>query len=550
MSMSILRALLNRSRQLCSRTSRRRHADIVSRLQLLETRALLAPVTIMLTPARDNSIFSENINSAGADDGLFSGRTNNGNVRRALLQFDVVNAGIPNGATITDVSLQLRVSQGFGSHSFALHKFSNDWGEGTSTGTQGGGGRGGAPTANDATWQHRFFPGTTWTNPGGDFDGPASASKQVLGTGKYTWTAQGLIDDVNAWIATPANNFGWTLLGAETTAHSARRFDSKEHSTPGNRPALSITYDVAATPEITIADAAGVVEGGTAVFTVTLSETSGNAVTVNYSTANGTAGAADYTAQLNQTLTFNPGQTQKTIAIVTVDDSSHEQTETFTVQLANPNGATLGTAQGTGTIVDNDAAGDVDGDNDFDANDSFLIHLVKLSGTNAQIDQSKGSSPFTAAGIRAAINQLGAPADVDGDGDFDANDSFLIHLVKLSGTDVQIDQSKGSSSLNAVQIRANVNGLGGGSTTSSEAGKGSEVLQSVFARTENGDNAGPTNTPRARGPAPVLDLAAENLFANVGADENSELTNQVGVTPSDSVSEFAGQEFRQWIDAI
>ncbi len=550
MPRSIFRTILNRSRRRSSHTARRRPAGIVSRLELLEPRALLAPVTIILTPARDNSIFSENTNSAGADDGLFSGRTNNGNVRRALLQFDVANAGIPNGATITGVGLRLRVTQGSGSHSFALHKVSSNWGEGTSQGTQGGGGRGGAPTANGATWQHRFFPGTTWTKQGGDFDGTVSASKQVQGTGNYTWTTQGLIDDVNAWIAAPANNFGWALLGAEMTSRSARRFASMEHTAAANRPALSITYNVAATPEIAISNAASVVEGGTSMFTVTLSETSGNAVTVNYSTANGTAGTADYTAQLNQTLTFSPGQTQKTIAIVTIDDASHEQTESFTVRLTNPNGATLGTAQATGTIVDNDAAGDVDGDNDFDANDSFLIQLVKLSGTNAQIDQSKGSSPLTAATIRSAVTQLNTRADVDGDGDFDANDSFLIHLVKLSGTNVQIDQSKGTSTLSAIQIRANVNELGSGSATSSVAAQGSQVLQSEFAEQGNRNTAEATSTIRTRGPAPVPDFAPRILFANVGSDEDPDPTNRVNVAQSDSVSEFAGEGFRQWIDAI
>lgn len=42
-------------------------------------------------------------------------------------------------------------------------------------------------------------------------------------------------------------------------------------------------------------------------------------------------------------------------------------------------------------------AGNVDGDTDFDANDSFLIQLVKLSGTDAQIDQSFVRTCFSAA---------------------------------------------------------------------------------------------------------------------------------------------------------
>ncbi|MCA9047146.1 MAG: hypothetical protein KDA89_00360, partial [Planctomycetaceae bacterium] len=105
--------------------------------------------------------------------------------------------------------------------------------------------------------------------------------------------------------------------------------------------------------------------------------------------------------------------------------------------------------------------GNVDGDGDFDANDSFLIHLVQLSGTDSQISLLKGESALTAEQIRAVVTQLESGAgDADGDGDFDANDSFLIHVVKLSGTDTHIELLKGGSSLSAAQIRLRINQLG------------------------------------------------------------------------------------------
>src|SRR5206468_1693240 len=53
-----------------------------------------------------------------------------------------------------------------------------------------------------------------------------------------------------------------------------------------------------------------------ATFTVTLSAVSGRAVDVDYATADGTAIApADYTAVLATTLTFNPGETNKTVGV-------------------------------------------------------------------------------------------------------------------------------------------------------------------------------------------------------------------------------------------
>lgn len=104
--------------------------------------------------------------------------------------------------------------------------------------------------------------------------------------------------------------------------------------------------------------------------------------------------------------------------------------------------------------------GNVDGDADFDANDSFLIQLVKLSGSDFQIDQNKGSSSKMGAEIRDSIIALGTAADVDGDSDVDANDAFLMHLVQLSGSDSLIDLNKGASPLTATQIRANIQALG------------------------------------------------------------------------------------------
>lgn len=130
------------------------------------------------------------------------------------------------------------------------------------------------------------------------------------------------------------------------------------------------------------------------------------------------------------------------------------------------------------------AVADVDGDDDFDANDAFLMHLVALSATDDTIQRSKGGSSLTATEIRTAIKQARVAADVDRDADFDANDSFLIQLVSLAGTDVQIDQTKGSSTQEAAQIRINVNNLG--PTTSvvfSELDEGKQLLNGASGAT-------------------------------------------------------------------
>ncbi len=85
----------------------------------------------------------------------------------------------------------------------------------------------------------------------------------------------------------------------------------------------------------------------------------GLAVTVNYSTADGTAKAgSDYTTAAG-TLSFAPGETQKIITVPVIDDSIAEGDETFSASLSNPSaGAALGDPNTTTvTINDNDGAG-------------------------------------------------------------------------------------------------------------------------------------------------------------------------------------------------
>ena len=108
-------------------------------------------------------------------------------------------------------------------------------------------------------------------------------------------------------------------------------------------------------PLIEIGDAE-VTEGGTAAFEVTLSSASTGVVTVAYATVDGTAAAgSDYTST-GGTVSFAPGELTQRVEVPTLDDDAHEDTETFTVQLSAPSGATVGDGTGTGTITDDDEA--------------------------------------------------------------------------------------------------------------------------------------------------------------------------------------------------
>ncbi|HEV3084860.1 MAG TPA: cellulase family glycosylhydrolase, partial [Gemmataceae bacterium] len=89
-----------------------------------------------------------------------------------------------------------------------------------------------------------------------------------------------------------------------------------------------------------------------ATFSVTLSASSTQPVTVGYSTADGTAiQGKDYVAT-SGTLTFAPGQTQQTITVPVLADPTNTTSETFSVVLRSPlNGTLAGSGQGTGTIT-------------------------------------------------------------------------------------------------------------------------------------------------------------------------------------------------------
>ncbi|MEX2216674.1 MAG: Calx-beta domain-containing protein [Phycisphaeraceae bacterium] len=100
----------------------------------------------------------------------------------------------------------------------------------------------------------------------------------------------------------------------------------------------------------------GALRTTTMTFTVKLSKAATKTVTVNYATASGTAlSVYDFIAKSGK-LTFNAGQTSKTVAVSVIGDRFVEGSETLFLNLSSPVGATIADSQGRGTIVDNDVA--------------------------------------------------------------------------------------------------------------------------------------------------------------------------------------------------
>ena len=95
-------------------------------------------------------------------------------------------------------------------------------------------------------------------------------------------------------------------------------------------------------------------------FTVKLASTSGTAQTVDYAvsgTGSAPTASSDFTGATAGTVTFNAGETTKTITIMVAGDTTVESNETFAVTLSHTSsGLTLGTSSATATILNDDVA--------------------------------------------------------------------------------------------------------------------------------------------------------------------------------------------------
>jgi hypothetical protein len=177
-------------------------------------------------------------------------------------------------------------------------------------------------------------------------------------------------------------------------------------------------------------------------FPVTLSAPAPFPVTVNYSTANGTATAgSDYTAATGS-VTFSPGQTSKTVTVNVTGETAIENDETFTLTLSNPTNAILGTATGTGTIQNDDfptlgiTGGSVVEGNSGTTPLTFTITLSEPAPMALQVTYTTSNgtatagTDYTSTGgvLTFAPGQTSktVPVLVNGDTTIEANETFTM----------------------------------------------------------------------------------------------------------------------------
>lgn len=211
----------------------------------LITVACSASVVIDIPVSEDNVLVEDNNGSLSNGSGQFlyvgnTGQNGSVNSRRTLLRFDLLEAGIPTDSTIINVNLMLRLSGSASSIERTIHLYPlfQNWGEGTSSSS---GAKGAAASIGDATWLHTYFPNALWNSAGGDFSETPSASVIVPAiTGLYNWSTDDMVADVQDWLDTPSENFGWLVFGDESSNRTAMVFHSRQNNT--SPPLLSVTY--------------------------------------------------------------------------------------------------------------------------------------------------------------------------------------------------------------------------------------------------------------------------------------------------------------------
>ncbi len=230
-----------------------------------------------------------------------------------------------------------------------------------------------------------------------------------------------------------------------------------------NQGTGTITNDDAQ-PTISINDVS-VTEGNsgtvTATFTVSLSRTSSQTITVNYTTADGTAAAgADYVAS-SGTLTFTPGQLTQPISVSVNGETMFEGNETFNIVLSGATNATIADSQGAGTINNDDSQPTIS-INDLSVNEGdsgttnagFTVSLSNASSQTITVNYATANNTATAGDdylsasgtLTFTPGQTSQPLSVGINGDLMNEDtvSFNVNLTSPNNATINDNQGVGT----------------------------------------------------------------------------------------------------------
>ena len=293
----------------------------------------------------------------------------------------------------------------------------------------------------------------------------------VAGSGTATAVDFAAVTDFDIEIAAEAESETetFTLTPTDDTADETDEtitVSGTSGSLTVNSATITLTDDDG-TPTLSI-DSPSVTEGDSGsknlTFTVTLSAASGKQVTVDW--AEGTGGTAtsgtDYTAITGGTLTFAVGTTSQTFDVSVTGDTTDEADETVVVTLSNASGATIATATGTGTIVnDDDVLVSIDsprvteGDSGS-KNLTFTVTLDKAGTEQVTVDYADARTGTATSGtdytaitggtLTFAVGTTSQTFDVSvtGDTDEESNETVVVTLSNAANATISTATGTGT----------------------------------------------------------------------------------------------------------
>ncbi|WP_375443039.1 Calx-beta domain-containing protein, partial [uncultured Nostoc sp.] len=222
-----------------------------------------------------------------------------------------------------------------------------------------------------------------------------------------------------------------------------------------NQPTISIS-------DVSVTEGTGTTTNAN--FTISLSNASYQQITVNYNTSDGTAQAADsdYNSALG-TITFNPGETSKTLSIGVIGDNKFETNEAFSVNLSAATNATIADNLGVGTIINDDnqptiSISDVSviEGNTGTNNANFTISLSNASYQQITVNYntSDGTAQVADSDYNSALGTIifnpgetskTLSIGVIGDNKAEINEAFAVNL--LGATNATITDSLGVATI-------------------------------------------------------------------------------------------------------
>jgi hypothetical protein len=194
-------------------------------------------------------------------------------------------------------------------------------------------------------------------------------------------------------------------------------------------------------------------------FTVTLSAPSAQAVSVQYATANGTAGSGDYTPVSLTTLSFAPNETSKPVTVSVSGDTTSEANETFLVNLSNASGASIADGQAVGIIRNDDGLLSVNDVTKAEGNSgvtafTFTVSLQNASTKTVTVDYatadgSAGSGdyaalPLTTLSFAPGETSKSVTVNVNGDLGVEPNETFFLNLSNAGNAALADNQGVGT----------------------------------------------------------------------------------------------------------